>query len=226
MSQQGYQHLSAKDVVFVEGLSSSKSLFTESTTLRGSDLLTKVQQICVDSGEFSAAEIELLFGRGIKCEVLRPGATDWHSGQLQMKLGVEAATSSTAASAPIASSTASTPKRDTSTADTTSPVTPEIKAPVTSNATAPSAIELDLDNFANATAPSTIETSGEVDLSSDDIFSLMDDAEAEPLDSGFFNTSAEEIEAFSLEENAAPKNTQSLESPWDVDELDSMLMAK
>jgi hypothetical protein len=89
MSHQGYQPLSTKDVVFVEGIEQSAVLFKSDATLRVKDLLSKLEAICTASGQLSAAEVTMLFGHGITCELLRPGATDWEQGCLQFTLGFQ-----------------------------------------------------------------------------------------------------------------------------------------
>jgi KGK domain len=89
MSHQGYQPLSTKDVVFVEGLANSALLFKTDATLRVKDLLARVEAICASSDQLSAEEVQMLFGQGIACEVLRPGATDWQQGRLQFNIGFE-----------------------------------------------------------------------------------------------------------------------------------------
>jgi hypothetical protein len=86
MSHQGQQTLTAKDVVFVEGFERSASLFKNDATLRIKDLLAKIEAICLKSGELSSEEIAILFGNGIGCEVLRPGAEDWQTGNLNLSL--------------------------------------------------------------------------------------------------------------------------------------------
>jgi hypothetical protein len=91
MSHQGYQPLSTKDVVFVEGLEQSAALFKSDATLRVKDLLSKIEAICTASGQLSPAEVSLLFGDGINCELLRPGATDWQQGRLLFNLGFQSA---------------------------------------------------------------------------------------------------------------------------------------
>ncbi len=91
MSHQGYQPLSTKDVVFVEGLEQSAALFKSDATLRVKDLLSKIEAICTASGQLSPEEVSMLFGHGINCELLRPGATDWQQGRLLFNLGFQSA---------------------------------------------------------------------------------------------------------------------------------------
>jgi hypothetical protein len=115
MSHQGYQPLSTKDVVFVEGLANSALLFKTDATLRVKDLLARVEAICASSDQLSAEEVQMLFGQGIACEVLRPGATDWQQGRLQFNIGFESGIP--APKVPIAMKTATIEHARTATID-------------------------------------------------------------------------------------------------------------
>jgi hypothetical protein len=271
MSHQGYQALSTKDVVFVEGLENSASLFKTDATLRVKDLLTKIQAICAASGQLSAEEVSILFGAGINCEILRPGATDWASGKLQLNLGFQPGdrlkTTETAIAipsktatiehpiapprntiAPMPTATAAataTAKIDRSSVSATvdrSSVSATVdrssvsatldrasvsatvdRASVATPLKADDVPELDLASFTNAILPDdAIESLEEIDHS--DVFSLMEDPDVTPLSDDFvFGEGLEGLEG--LEFDAEPA-TKSISSPWDLEELDSMLMVK
>jgi hypothetical protein len=81
--------LSSRDVVFLEQLSSGASWLKTPVTLRVQDLLTKLETICIQSEEFSVREALLLLGAGIECELLQPGAQDWQTGRLRLRLEFE-----------------------------------------------------------------------------------------------------------------------------------------
>jgi hypothetical protein len=81
--------LSSRDVVFFEQLSLGASWLHTPVTLRVQDLLTKLETICIQSEELSVPEAALLFGAGIECELLQPGAQDWQTGRLRLRLEFE-----------------------------------------------------------------------------------------------------------------------------------------
>lgn len=282
MSHQGYQALSTKDVVFVEGLENSASLFKTDATLRVKDLLTKIQAICTASGQLSAEEVSILFGAGINCEILRPGATDWASGKLQLNLGFQpgdrlkttetaiaipsktatvephpivkdqppviapprnpiapmpTATAAATATAKIDRSSVSAPVDRSSvsatldrssvsaTVDRSSVSASFDRASIATPRQVDDVPELDLASFTNATLhddDDAIESLEEIDHS--DVFSLMEDPDVTPLSDDFvFGEGLEGLEG--LEFDAEPA-TKSISSPWDLEELDSMLMVK
>jgi hypothetical protein len=248
MSHQGYQALSTKDVVFVEGLENSASLFKTDATLRVKDLLTKIQAICTASGQLSAEEVSILFGAGINCEILRPGATDWASGKLQLNLGFQPGdrlkTTETAVSMPSKTATIEhpTPPRNTiapiptatATVDRASVRATIARSSISATLDRSSVVtpikadelpELDLASFTNATLhddDDAIESLEAIDHS--DVFSLMEDPDVTPLSDDFvFGEGLEGLEG--LEFDAEPA-TKSISSPWDLEELDSMLMVK
>jgi hypothetical protein len=268
MSHQGYQALSTKDVVFVEGLENSASLFKTDATLRVKDLLTKIQAICAASGQLSAEEVSILFGAGINCEILRPGATDWASGKLQLNLGFQPGdrlkTTETAIAIPSKTATIAhhpiAPPRNTiapmptatakidrssvsasidrasvsatvdrasvsATVDRASVSATVDRSSVATPLKVDDAPELDLASFTNATLhddDDAIESLEAIDHS--DVFSLMEDPDVTPLSDDFvFGEGLEGLEG--LEFDAEPA-TKSISSPWDLEELDSMLMVK
>jgi hypothetical protein len=284
MSHQGYQPLSTKDVVFVEGIEQSAALFKSDATLRVKDLLSKLEAICTASGQLSAAEVTMLFGHGISCELLRPGATDWEQGCLQFTLGFQSGGISAPKTAtieyPIPAPAAEAKPKAPIAAPKPIPAPEAVKAPepkipepMTSGrsetiaATAPKAAtnataiplpapqnavvaspsntssvvldrssvtalvddtpELDLASFANVTAPGqSIEDELDLDnIDHSDVFSLMEAAaDVTPLDDDFtFPEGLEGIEELNFDEAPVPK---SISSPWDLEELDGMLMVK
>jgi pilus assembly protein FimV len=236
MSHQGYQQLSTKDVVFVEGLPNSAALFQADSTLRVKDLLTKIAAICAASGQLSAEEVQILFGDGINCEILRTGAEDWTSGRLQLSLGFQPsetvvtaavisapaakATPAPAVTAPVAPAT--TPSINTSVPqDRASIATPIVKNDPP--AEPEPELELDLDQFANATDHGN-NPSAELDIDHSDVFSLMEDPDITPLGDDF--SFGEVLESMAgLEFDASPA-AKSIASPWDLEELDGMLLVK
>jgi hypothetical protein len=276
MSHQGYQPLSTKDVVFVEGIEQSAALFKSDATLRVKDLLSKLEAICTASGQLSAAEVTMLFGHGITCELLRPGATDWEQGCLQFTLGFQSGGISAPKTAtieypipapaaepkaPIAapapkivaaptpaptpeptpaptpeSTPAPTPAPKTATISTAIPLPAPQNAVVASRTNTSSVVldraiddtpELDLDSFANVTNPGQ-SIADELDLDNIDhseVFSLMEQVgDVTPLDDDFtFPEGLEEIEELNFDAIPTPK---SISSPWDLEELDGMLMVK
>ncbi len=255
MSHQGYQALSTKDVVFVEGLASSATLFKTDATLRVKDLLTKIEAICAASGQLSAEEVSILFGSGINCEILRPGATDWAQGKLQLNLGFQSngGPSATAnvvlptptktvgiepAIAPPRNTIAPMPTptaaaRATAKSDWSSVSTTIDRSSVSTTLDRPSVVtprkaddlpELDLASFTNAMLPDhdATETIDAIDHS--DVFRLMADPDVTPLSDDFvFGEGLEGLEGLEFDPEPAAK---SISSPWDLEELDSMLMAK
>jgi hypothetical protein len=273
MSHQGYQPLSTKDVVFVEGIEQSAALFKSDATLRVKDLLSKLEAICTASGQLSAAEVTMLFGHGISCELLRPGATDWEQGCLQFTLGfqsggisapktatieypIPAPAAAPAPKAPIAapkpipapeavkapepkipepmtsgrSETIAVPK--TATVETVIPLPAPQNAVVASPTNTSSVVldrggddtpELDLASFANVTQPGK-SIQDELELDHSEVFSLMEQADVTPLDDDFtFPEGLEGMEELNFDEAPLPK---SISSPWDLEELDGMLMVK
>jgi hypothetical protein len=265
MSHQGYQPLSTKDVVFVEGIEQSAALFKSDATLRVKDLLSKLEAICTASGQLSAAEVAMLFGQGINCELLRPGATDWEQGCLQFTLGFQSGGISAPKTATIeypipapaaepkapiaapapkivaAPTPAPTPAPKTATISTAIPLPAPQNAVVASPTNTSSVVldrssvtalvddtpELDLASFANVTAPGqSIEDELDLDnIDHSDVFSLMEAAaDVTPLDDDFtFPEGLEGIEELNFDEAPVPK---SISSPWDLEELDGMLMVK
>jgi hypothetical protein len=257
MSHQGYQALSTKDVVFVEGLENSASLFKTDATLRVKDLLTKIQTICAASGQLSAEEVSILFGAGINCEILRPGATDWASGKLQLNLGfqpgdrlkpTETAVSTPSKTATIEHSVVKdrpaviAPPRNTiapmptatatidrasvsATVDRSSVSATLDRASVVTPLKADDLPELDLASFTNATLHDDDDAMGSLEaIDHSDVFSLMEDPDVTPLGDDFgFGEALEGLEG--LEFDAEPV-AKSISSPWDLEELDSMLMVK
>jgi hypothetical protein len=274
MSHQGYQPLSTKDVVFVEGIEQSAALFKSDATLRVKDLLSKLEAICTASGQLSAAEVTMLFGHGITCELLRPGATDWEQGCLQFTLGfqsggisapktatieypIPAPAAEPTPKAPIAApelkvvaapAPEPTPIAIAAPAPKTTTIATAIPLPAPQNAvvaspsntssvvidrssvTAPALVdetpELDLASFSNVIELDA-GTSDELDLEIDhsDVFSLMEQvADVTPLDDDFtFPEGLEGIEELNFDAIPTPK---SISSPWDLEELDGMLMVK
>jgi hypothetical protein len=282
MSHQGYQPLSTKDVVFVEGLAHSDAvLFKSDATLRVKDLLSKIEAICTASGQLSAAEVTLLFGHGIDCELLRPGATDWQQGCLQFSIGFQAEVAAPPAAipagvlptpsaaiaapplpapppiaiktpapevakvpAPIAVKTPAPmvfdrPEAIAAPVPKAATVSPAIPLPAPQNAVvaAPSHTstvvlnrpvdqtpELDLASFANVTRPGQ-PIQDELEIDHSDVFSLMAAAtDVTPLNDDFtFSEELEDIEALNFDPTPNPK---SISSPWDLEELDGMLMIK
>ncbi len=264
MSHQGYQALSTKDVVFVEGLENSASLFKTDATLRVKDLLSKIQAICTASGQLSAEEVSILFGTGINCEILRPGATDWAQGKLQLNLGFQAngvptatakvvippptktviiepaiapprntiapmptATAAATATAKIdRSSVSATIKRAsvTATVDRSSISASLDRLSVVTPRKADDLPELDLASFTNVMLPDHDATELLEDIDHSDVFSLMEDPDVTPLSDDFvFGEGLEGLEGLEFDAEPAAK---SISSPWDLEELDSMLMAK
>jgi hypothetical protein len=263
---QGYQPLSTKDVVFVEGLEQSAALFKSDATLRVKDLLSKLEAICTASGQLSVAEVTLLFGGGINCELLCPGATDWQQGRLLFNLGFQSdgvtvpktatieypiPAANPTPKAPIAApepkvvtapAPEPTPIAIAAPAPQTATIAPAIPLPAPQNAVVASPIntssvvldravddtpELDLDSFANVTAPgASIEDELDLDnIDHSDVFSLMEEvADVTPLDDDFtFPEGLEGIEELNFDAIPTPK---SISSPWDLEELDGMLMVK
>ncbi len=244
MSHQGYQALSNKDVVFVEGLENSASLFKTDATLRVKDLLSKIAAICTASGQLSAQEVSILFGSGINCEILRPGATDWAQGKLQLNLGFQANGAPTATASVVIPTPTQTviiepaiaPARNTiapmptATAAATAKID---RSSISASRDRPSVVtprkaddlpELDLASFTNAMLPDHDATESLEDIDHSDVFSLMADPDVTPLGDDFvFGEGLEGLEG--LEFDAAPA-AKSISSPWDLEELDSMLMAK
>ncbi|MBE9031449.1 hypothetical protein IQ266_17075 [filamentous cyanobacterium LEGE 11480] len=235
MSHQGYHHLSAKDVVFVEGIESSASLFKTDATLRIKDLLDKVKTICAESNQLSAEEVDILFGEGINCEILRPGATDWQSGSLQMNLGFQAKENGggTAPATPSATpiSIPQTNRNNPPAAPAAPPVAmPAQTAPkaaaAPTTASAEPVIELEIENFTNATNSSVLESNQSLGIDHEDVFSLMENTSAEEIGERFsFEEGFGDIEALEID-NKPTESTDPIASPWDLEELDSMLMAK
>jgi hypothetical protein len=236
MSHQGQHKLTAKDVIFVEGFEASASLFKNDATLRIKDLLTKIETICLKSGELSADEIAILFGNGLSCEVLRPGAADWQTGHLNLSLEFQVGT--IAGLPPIAA-------------------TPVVTAPIETPSPAPAvaAVATVAAVAAVAAVPSLDEDAFGDDLLGDDLLdgdmlsaSLDDETppainfdtvgfahpapgddldldlmdvmgDAAPESAGF-----DGLDDFSLD-SAPAADLESLDSPWDLsDDLDSMLM--
>jgi KGK domain len=273
MSQQGYQRLTTKDVVFVEGLENSSTLFKTDATLRVKDLLSKIEAICLASGQLSPEEIQILFRDGLNCELLRPGAPDWTQGRLQLSLEfvpagtapAAAPTTSATTSAPVAVVAPIAPPQPPAPVVTTPPAAvvtpaapvapaPVAPAPVVASATidrstidrasvsapiaapapfviiaeAPEAepeaeVELDIAHFANAT-DHEINIPGEVDIDHSDVFSLMEDPSITPLADDFsFGEALAGLEGLEFDASVTAK---SISSPWDLEELDSMLLVK
>jgi hypothetical protein len=261
MSHQGYQALSTKDVVFVEGLENSALLFKTDATLRVKDLLTKIAAICAASGQLSTEEVSILFGAGINCEILRPGATDWAQGKLQLNLGFQSTVglkSTNTVAIPPPSQTAAIADRQSETtnppiAPLSNPIAPMPAATTTSTTTLDRASismvgdrsstsatvdrssvatpikvgdvpELDLASFTNATLHDG-DAMNPLDIDHSDVFSLMEDPDVTPLGDDFvFGEGLEGLEG--LEFDAEPAAAKSISSPWDLEELDSMLMVK
>jgi hypothetical protein len=269
MSHQGYQALSTKDVVFVEGLENSAALFKTDATLRVKDLLAKIQAICAASGQLSAEEVSILFGAGINCEILRPGATDWAQGKLQLNLGFQSTVglkSTDTVALPPPSKTATIADRQSETTQ------PPIAPPRNTIAPMPTAVasatatidrasmratidrssvsttvdrssvsttvdrssvatpikvdvpELDLASFTNATLLDD-NAMDPLDIDHSNVFSLMEDPDVTPLGDDFvFGEGLEGLEG--LEFDVEPAAAKSISSPWDLEELDSMLMVK
>jgi hypothetical protein len=161
MSHQGLQTLTAKDVIFVEGFEQSASLFKNDATLRIKDLLAKIEAICIKSGELSADEIAILFGNGVACEVLRPGAEDWQTGHLNLSLQFQAGstiiTATPAASAPPAAVVAAPAVAEVAAAPVAA-VAPPVEVPAV--ATAPEMAEDALNSFADSTADDAMDFGG------------------------------------------------------------------
>jgi hypothetical protein len=233
MSHQGQHKLTAKDVIFVEGFEASASLFKNDATLRIKDLLAKIETICLKSGELSANEIAILFGNGLSCEVLRPGAADWQTGHLNLSLEFQVGT--IAAAQPI-----------TATPVATAPIETPSPAPAVVAVAAVAAVaavpSLDEDAFGD-------DMLGDDMLGDDMLSSSLDDeippainfdtvgfahpapgddldldlmdvmGDAAPESAGF-----DGLDDFSLD-SAPAADMESLDSPWDLsDDLDSMLM--
>lgn len=252
MSHQNYHTLTTKDVVVVEGLANSSGMFQTAATLRVKDLLAKLEAICTASGQITIEEMRLLFGNGMHCEVLRPGAEDWQVGQLKLNFGFEASPDAKATMPGISIPIATTPK-------TVEPIAaPEVKAEPSSAAAVSAApanvapvseptsepmsepaaatakadispeAELELSQFDNAIdaieSPFDEPISG-ADIDSSDIFSLMGDEAIESDGSGLsFEEALESISSMELED-ASPL-PKVLSSPWDMEDLDSMLTVK
>jgi KGK domain len=286
MSHQGYQPLSTKDVVFVEGLANSALLFKTDATLRIKDLLARVEAICASSDQLSAEEVQMLFGQGIACEVLRPGATDWQQGRLQFNIGFESG--SPEPKAPIAMKTATIEHARTATIEPAKTATierpiaapvvppvvvppvvatpvvapPAVVAPVVAPPTATASVnraslvtpiadhrpsvsvaapspvmvaedlpELDLASFSNVTDHEINRSNGDIDhgdIDHSDVFSLMEAADVTPLGDDFvFSAGLEGLEGLeALNFDADEPPSKSISSPWDLEELDGMLMLK
>jgi KGK domain len=284
MSHQGYQPLSTKDVVFVEGLAHSALLFKTDATLRVKDLLARVEAICASSDQLSAEEVQMLFGQGIACEVLRPGATDWQQGRLQFNIGFESGIP--APKVPIAMKTATIEHARTATIEhartatierpivapvppvvatpvvvpPVAPVAPPVVAPPAPVVTPPTASvnraslvtpivappspvmvaedlpELDLASFSNATDHEINRDNDDInhgdmdhgDIDHSDVFSLMEAADVTPLGDDFIFSAGleglEGLEALNFDADEPP--SKSISSPWDLEELDGMLMLK
>lgn len=242
MSHQNYQTLTTKDVVVVEGLASSSGMFQTAATLRVKDLLAKLEGICTASGQITIEEMRLLFGDGIHCEVLQPGAADWQVGQLKLNFGFEASPDMKATMPGIAippQKVVAAPEVKVAEVKAPEMKAPEIKAPVAevkaaepqaeSKATrAASEPELELSQFDNAgesiASPFGNAMSSD-DIDSSDIFSLVGDELIESDVSGLsFEEALESISSLELED-ASPL-PKVLSSPWDMEDLDSMLTMK
>jgi hypothetical protein len=160
MSHQGLQTLTAKD-----GFEQSASLFKNDATLRIKDLLAKIEAICIKSGELSADEIAILFGNGVACEVLRPGAEDWQTGRLNLSLqfqtGSTIITATPAASAPPAAVVAAPAVAEVAAAPVAAPAIVEAPAMATpAVAEAPAMADDALNSFADSTADDAMDFGG------------------------------------------------------------------
>jgi hypothetical protein len=231
MSHQGYQALSAKDVVFVEGFEQSAALFKADSTRRMKDLLGKIAAICTQSGELSTAEIELLFGSGITCEVLRPGASDWQTGQLQLQFafvggGVSGDVVMPAVvRAPIAVPAAT----GAATATVAAPAAEPAAEPVVEPVSQFDAAIADMDGFdddaidfaavaesaaAESAVAASVATPAPAVVS--DEFGLLEAMDSFSLDSDSLDSTAVPAQAMEGLE----------ESPWELGDLDDMLMVQ
>lgn len=234
MSHQGYQPLSAKDVLFVEGFEQSASLFKADATLRVKDLLAKVATICAQSGELSTAEMDLLFGAGVSCEVLRPGQADWQTGQLQLQFAFAAGSSGavTPVASAAASAVATVPVAAAAPVVEAAPVeaAPVEAAPVMAEAEvtpeAGFASFGDADDFAPAIGAPETAASLPIDTISNMIIN-EEVAMPEPVieDSNDEFGLMDAMDAFTMDEPAADSADALGDSPWDLGELDDMLMA-
>jgi hypothetical protein len=234
MSHQGHHTLSAKDVVFVEGFDRSASLFKQDSTLRIKDLLAKIEAICVQSGELSSEEFAILFGHGLGCEVLRPGAEDWQSGNLQLALQFRSGDPTTTPIAPPVVMTASAVSAIAVPEITAPEITaPEITAP---EITAPSS-DPDRNGFADHTPEAAIgldafgdDLDDAVDATPEfgaDLMAMMGDAAPAASDFSGLDDLDGFDHGFELDQPPATASSiDDLSSPWDLsDDLDSMLMA-
>lgn len=103
MSESGNFSLSAKDVIHIESFQGQASLFREDSTLKLQKILRQIEEIFQQSGALSADEVAALLQHGIPCEILQPGAPDWQTGVLQLKLSFQPG-SAQASVAPVAAS--------------------------------------------------------------------------------------------------------------------------
>jgi hypothetical protein len=229
MSYQGYQPLSAKDVLFVEGFEQSASLFTADATLRVKDLLAKVATICAQSGSLSAAEMELLFGAGVACEVLRPGNDDWQTGRLQWQFGfVSDVAGAVAPAAPVAIAApvaSAAPAPAVAAPETAASVAEPTAAPEAGFASFADAMDDDFD----APAVGAPETAASLPIDTISNMIVNEEVAAPEVDGPVEDNDEfglmDAMDAFSMDEPAPAIDESMGDSPWDLGELDDMLMA-